>query len=342
MDKNYLAIIKKAQEGDMDAYEQLYKLFYKQAYHQALSLCKNESDAKDIAQDSLLQVYNSLPQLRDLNYFNGWLARIVHSKCIRLFTHNRDALYDPELLPNSALPEKRIEHLPNKCSDDKTDKEIVHSLLKELTAKQQEVMELYYFQQYSLKELESILKIPLGTIKSRIFEAKKALKIVMEDFEKSEGRKLSFHLDHIAPSFFMLLVAKLSNAKLFQSMQVLNTVGIVATTSCIALGAVAITQSYQVFANNSEPSSPLVNEVLTRDEQIIFAPVYFKDKQITTPKGAYFSLKKQAVDEEELHKLSLQQIHDLSSLISSLESQDTLYMENLVKNNWLNTYESLK
>lgn len=341
MDRNNLAIIKKAQQGNQEAYEQLYELYYKQAYHQALKLCKNETDAKDIAQDALLQVYQSLPQLRDLQFFNGWLARIVHSKCIKLFSHNRDALYDPELLPKSALPEKRIDHLPNKYTDDMTDKEIVHTLLQKLSTKQQEIMELFYFQQYSLKEIEAKLQIPNGTIKSRIFEAKKSLKVIIKNFEEKEGRKLSFHLDQVAPSLFMAFIAKLSSAKLFQNSQAMNIMGVVATTSCVAISTVAIAQSYQVITNTQETAPIVVKETL-KPETINFTPIQYQTKQITTPKAAYFTLKKQAVDDEELSKLPPQQIKDLAPIVSSLEQDKTFYLENLVNNNWLTTYKSLK
>lgn len=131
----------------------------------AMSMLKNEADAEDAVQSAILKAYEKLGTLRHEEYFRTWLVRILINVCGRqLRSHRSTAEYTESSLA-SPSPQEGIE---------------VRAAVESLPLKLRQVVILYYSQQFTTKEIARMLKIPQGTVQSRLAKARTLLKIELE------------------------------------------------------------------------------------------------------------------------------------------------------------------
>jgi len=143
------------------------------AYRVARGVLRNTADAEDVAQEALLRAYRSFARLRDRNRFRAWLVRIVFRLALdRLRSgkrrEQRDTLWSqPERQPPAATAEDVAaanefqSHLDN--------------ALAELPEKLRLVLLLAALEGHTIEEIAGMLGISGGTVKSRIFYARKQL-----------------------------------------------------------------------------------------------------------------------------------------------------------------------
>jgi RNA polymerase sigma-70 factor, ECF subfamily len=143
------------------------------AFRVARRVLRNTADAEDVAQEALLRAYKSFERLRDRNRFRGWLVRISFRLALdRLRTatrhEKRDTLWGkPEHLPPVANAEEIAASNQFQAHLDRA--------LEELPEKLRLVLLLSAMDGYTIEEIASMIGAPLGTVKSRIFIARKKL-----------------------------------------------------------------------------------------------------------------------------------------------------------------------
>ena len=143
------------------------------AFRVARGVLRNTADAEDVAQEALLRAYKSFHRLRDHNRFSGWLVRISFRLALdRLRSakrrERRDALWSqPAHLPPPATAEDVA--ASNQFQGH------LESALEELPEKLRLVLLLSAMDGYTIEEIAGMLGVPLGTVKSRIFIARKKL-----------------------------------------------------------------------------------------------------------------------------------------------------------------------
>ena len=143
------------------------------AYRVARGVLRNTADAEDVAQEALLRAYKSFDRLRDRSRFRGWLVRIAFRLALdRLRATKRRELRDtlwsqPEHLPPLATVEDVAASNQFQAHLDRA--------LEELPETLRLVLLLSAMDGYTIEEIASMLSVPLGTVKSRIFIARKKL-----------------------------------------------------------------------------------------------------------------------------------------------------------------------
>ena len=143
------------------------------AFRVARGVLRNTADAEDVAQEALLRAYKSFHRLRDRNRFGGWLVRISFRLALdRLRSakrrERRDALWSqPARLPPPATAEDVA--AANQFQGH------LERALEELPEKLRLVLLLSAMDGYTIEEIAGMLGVPLGTVKSRIFIARKKL-----------------------------------------------------------------------------------------------------------------------------------------------------------------------
>ena len=143
------------------------------AYRVARGVLRNTADAEDVAQEALLRAYRQFDRLRDRNKFRGWLVRIAFRLALdRLRSakrrEQRDMLWSkPEYQPRTPNAEDlAVSNEFQAYLDD---------ALAELPEKLRLVLLLAAMEGHTIDEIASMLGVPVGTVKSRIFIARKKL-----------------------------------------------------------------------------------------------------------------------------------------------------------------------
>lgn len=175
-----LAIVQGVRAGDANAFETLVTAYEKTVYNLALRMVGNPQDAEDMTQEAFLKAYNSLDSFRGDSKFSVWLYRIVSNVCLdHLRKKNRRSTVSLSVeddegeeiqldIPDTALsPEAMLEQ--------KLTREAVRRGLQSLDEDARQILLLREIQGMSYEEIAQALSLEAGTVKSRIFRARKKL-----------------------------------------------------------------------------------------------------------------------------------------------------------------------
>ncbi len=140
------------------------------AYRVARGVLRNDADAEDVAQEALLRAYRRFERLRDRGRFRGWLVRIAFRLALdRARSSKRREVR--ETLWSQAAPLPSTEDLAATSEF----QALLEAAMEELPEKQRLVLLLAAMQGHSLEEVAEMLGLPVGTVKSRLFFARKQL-----------------------------------------------------------------------------------------------------------------------------------------------------------------------
>jgi len=156
--------------GNQQALAMLVKRFHKTFCNHAYWIVKDAEVAKDIAQDSWKLIIDKVETLQNPARFKNWALRIVHSKSI---DWTRDKAKQQQQKQAYKVT-KSIHELP--LADTSQVKQELKVAITKLSLSQQQVVRLFYIHDLSLKEIASVLKISIGTAKSRLYHAREQIK----------------------------------------------------------------------------------------------------------------------------------------------------------------------
>jgi RNA polymerase sigma-70 factor (ECF subfamily) len=173
--------ITRAQNGDHEAFEQLAAAIAGRLMGTATLILRDREAARDAVQDTLIEVWRSLPSLREPDAFEGWLQRILVRACQRAVRSNRRRAVEVRQL-DIDMPNPSDEHTID-------DRDRIERAFRRLTTEQRTALVLHHHLGLPLAESASVLQIPIGTMKSRLNRATDALRAAMEADER-EGAAL--------------------------------------------------------------------------------------------------------------------------------------------------------
>lgn len=164
-------LAQKAAQGDRQAFAELIREAEPMLYRIAWSMLQNEQDCADAVQDTILSAWRSIGGLRNPAWFRTWLIRILINACKQLLRRRART----GEMPMAELTAPAI-HSASAC-DDALD---VRRALATLSDRERVPVMLYYFDDMPIAEIARALSVPEGTVKSRLFAAKKRLKRLLE------------------------------------------------------------------------------------------------------------------------------------------------------------------
>lgn len=172
-------LIHKAQRGDAEAFYALICLYKEQLYRIALRYLNNEAGALDAVQETTYRAYRGLKKLKNQEYFQTWLIRILINVC------------QDELKYHKNLASCSVEEYPGLLAigDDTAepggdrDMQRLHILfaLKELDFKYRQIIELKYFEDLTIRDIAEILGRPEGTVKTWLNQALAQLRELLRE-----------------------------------------------------------------------------------------------------------------------------------------------------------------
>lgn len=334
--------IKLAQGGDEKAFQKLYDTYYKKAYYLALKIMNNEADAKDVAQETFIQIHKSISSLKDITLFQSWMNKIVVSKCNRIFVKNKETYLDPDIIKksNKAI-EHRIQMNPEKHIEKKTDQEILLDLLNQLKPKQREVLVLMYLCEFKQQEIAELLNVNLNTIKSRSMYAKEELKNLVEAYEKNNDYRFKFRVESIGTALSLAFTAEMSMLLGTSSMvttftTMLSKAGTILTGNAVQVvaGIVLVGSTLAIGNTIMNPQTentiePVISSSHSNPEQSYeqepFTPVTYNNKTYTTSKDAYFALVNWANTPELIQNKPKEEIMEAKVLLQSIKETNNVY-----------------
>lgn len=166
-------LVIRCQQGEDEAFTALVELWHRRYYLYALRRLGDRDAALDATQECLLSISRSLGQLSDPATFPKWSFRILERRCVDSL---RRKLRDRKLFPEDGA------ELPEVGSEDGVESSLtVQELLAGLDPRLEIVLRLYYLEELSLDEIAEICELPTGTVKSRLFYARKLLAGVLKE-----------------------------------------------------------------------------------------------------------------------------------------------------------------
>ena len=177
MNKSDLELVNICKKNnDLKAFEILIKRHQCKVRSIIYRFLNNQEDLKDASQEVFIKAYKNLASFKGKSNFSTWLYQITVNTC-------KDKLRTKKLLENKFInitQEDLFEIPDNKEIDTELNleenKELIQKLIKSLPLEQQMTIVLHDIEEFSYEEISKILNCPLGTVKSRIFNARKALK----------------------------------------------------------------------------------------------------------------------------------------------------------------------
>ena len=174
------AIVRKVLGGDANAFETLVLEYEKNVYNIALRMTGNSEDAADMTQEAFIKAYNSLQSFRGDSKFSVWLYRIVSNVCLDfLRSKNRRPTVSLSVEDDDgedAQPDVADEsQSPELLLDRKLTRDSVRRGLDSLPPDYRQILLLREIQGLSYDEIAQALSLEVGTVKSRIFRARKRL-----------------------------------------------------------------------------------------------------------------------------------------------------------------------
>ncbi|MCL2059467.1 MAG: sigma-70 family RNA polymerase sigma factor [Oscillospiraceae bacterium] len=174
-------LVKKAQNGDMDAFEELVKKYEGKVFSIASRMLAFSEDAKDAAQEAFLKAYRSLRGFRGDSKFSTWLYRITNNVCLD-YLRKRDRRELPlDYETGGGDGETHTVDIPSDM-DVEADvmgdefRRIVQGAINSLPAQHRMMIVMRDVQELSYTEISGLLNLPEGTVKSRINRARKNLR----------------------------------------------------------------------------------------------------------------------------------------------------------------------
>ena len=134
--------------------------------------------AQEITQDTFIQMFKSLPTLKDSNRFLGWLYVIAKRQCIEWLRRKPMTMQSLDAMPKTELETVfYTQYLENKQARASRDglREVVERLLQKLPETERSAMVLHYFNGLTCEEVSERLEVSLNTVKSRLYRARKRL-----------------------------------------------------------------------------------------------------------------------------------------------------------------------
>ena len=194
------------------AFELLLERFKDKVFRLAFTMMRNETQAEDVAQDVFVKIWKALPGYHGGASISTWVYTITRNTCLTEFKKRNArptvSLQEPEM-------EAAADTIPSlQTADAEAGAEMdVSALLAELPEKYRQVITLFYLEQKAYEEVAAMLGLPLGTVKTLLFRAKKELLQIGVRHDRTEptprsGCEAKPRLSHTRPATTSLTVPR--------------------------------------------------------------------------------------------------------------------------------------
>ena len=184
-------VIENCKAGDQKAFAEIVLQRQKRVFNIAYRMLGNAEEAKDLAQEVFISVFESIKDLKEEIKFDAWLTQVTLNHCRNRWKYlkrrqyfNSDSLDDPIETEEGSMPREVYDPSDNPeiLLERKMIQQLIQKGLLELKEEQRVLLVLRDLQGFSYEEMGETLGLPEGTIKSKLHRARMELKEVLERF----------------------------------------------------------------------------------------------------------------------------------------------------------------
>lgn len=163
-------LIRRAKRGDIEAFTLIVKNYKTYVFQTALGILADRMEAEDVTQDTFVKAFKGLAKLRDVETFPSWLATIATRRAYDAAKEKQKQMSHIEDLDASTVNSTQ-EHYTGV-----ENRMVLKSLLAGLTPEERTIFVLRELEDKNYQEIADILNIPIGTVRSRLFNARKHIR----------------------------------------------------------------------------------------------------------------------------------------------------------------------
>jgi len=173
-------------EGDRDRFTELVKRYEKRIINYVYRITHRYEDAHDLAQEIFVKVYVALDRYDPKYQFSTWLFRIAQNSAIDAL--RKKSVNEVSISPKPGEDDTKEREFadtgvsPYRAMSNKQLADAIDLAVKNLPSDYRELIQLRHFAELSYEEIASMKRLPLGTVKNKLFRARNLLKVELEGF----------------------------------------------------------------------------------------------------------------------------------------------------------------
>ena len=179
-------LVRRAQQGDNGAFEELLLLHQKKVYNLCLRMSANQDDALDLSQEAFIKAWRSIGQYQFEASFSTWLFRLTSNVCIdflrrkkrRQETSLTESYDDSDEGAELSLPD--VQPLPEQQAITNETKMELAQAMAQLAPDHREILQLRVIEDLPYEQIADILGVRVGTVKSRLARARLSLRKILK------------------------------------------------------------------------------------------------------------------------------------------------------------------
>ena len=173
-----LELVRRMKKGERAAFDKLYEQYYDRLYRTACMITGNRADGEDVTQETFIKAYLNCDKLKKEEQFRFWLYRILNRtawQIVKKHAKERPEERILELADTSTADSPAV-----KVLQDEQERAIAQAV-RRLEYRQRTTVILYYYNGLGTKEIARVMECMEGTVKSRLFTARKNLRTLLSE-----------------------------------------------------------------------------------------------------------------------------------------------------------------
>lgn len=202
------------QQGDPVAFDRLYNLTSRFVQYTAVCCGIMGTAVEDVMQDTYLTIYRNVGKMQDPNAGLAWIKHIAFSRAMDYLRKNKQESLSVSAEDAEAGIAESVEDsfpIPEDIMENRETQRMMQDIIDGLPEDQRRIVIAYYYNECKVEDIAQEFDMPVGTVKTKLYRARAAIKVSVEDMEKKHGIRL--HTVAIAPVLAFLFHEKASAAE---------------------------------------------------------------------------------------------------------------------------------
>jgi len=180
-------LLERCRRGDDLAWEALVRLFQARVYSVACHYMRNAEDARDVAQEIFVRIYERLESFHGDQAFLPWVLRLSRNACIDALRRQKARPRASEDLTDDAEQLVSAGPTPEETTASRSARDLLYRAMDRMSDSDREILMLKEIQGLKVEEIATLLKVPIGTVKSRCNRARLDLATRVRRLDPSYG-----------------------------------------------------------------------------------------------------------------------------------------------------------